>query len=205
MNDNQSDSKNNNGAQGPAGTPIDEESVINNPVGDEDSKATAESSDATVSSRQDSSHMTPDDAKAKLQEYLSGWKRALADYENLKKEHQERAVSLREFQVIDFFSELLPIIDLYEMALAHVPSDQQASTWFAGFRQIHAQLIKFVKDHEIIPMTEEVDFDPQRHEAIEARTEPEKKDGAILAIVSNGYLYKNKLLRPAKVVVNKLT
>ena len=147
----------------------------------------------------------PDPAQVQLQEYLNGWKRALADYDNLKKAMAHHAVEMREFQVMNFFESLIPIVDLYATALQHVPAREQATPWFQGFKQIQVQLQQFMKDNDVTQEETGPAFDPTRQEAVETVIDEKQPDGAILLVVSPGYVYKNRLVRPAKVVVNKLT
>lgn len=144
-------------------------------------------------------------ADQQTQEYLDGWKRALADYDNLKKDIARQTRDMRDYQIVSFFEELLPIVDLYETALQHVPDGEKSAPWFEGFRQIHIQLQQFIKDNNMVKIDVDGSFDPARHEAVDTRADEARPDGDVLSVVSSGYIYNNKVVRPAKVVVNKLT
>ena len=68
------------------------------------------------------------------------------------------------------------------------------------------QLRRLLHQHGI--ETEEIvgqPFDPRRHEAVSQRHDPAQADHAILEVFQRGYRRGEKILRPAKVVVNNLT
>ena len=51
-----------------------------------------------------------DETKAKADEYLNGWKRALADYQNAKKDKERTMEELKDLYVIQTVSELIPTL-----------------------------------------------------------------------------------------------
>ena len=141
--------------------------------------------------------------KLKLQcdEYLNGWKRAKADYLNLKKETEAKQKVFAEFIGAALIMEILPVYDNFKKALA-VLTPEQDSNWLQGVKQIKKQLEDFLKAHgieEIKTLGEK--FDPQKHEAVGR----EKKEGVesdiIISESSSGYLMNGKVLVAAKVVV----
>ena len=72
----------------------------------------------------------------KCEEYLAGWKRAQADYQNLQKEHSEQMKRIAEFGVVGLVEELLPVLDHYDLAIKHVPEDKIKAEWMQGFFHI---------------------------------------------------------------------
>jgi molecular chaperone GrpE len=48
-------------------------------------------------------------------------------------------------------------------------------------------------------------FDPARHDAVSQRTDPAQAEATILEVVQHGYQHGDRVIRPAKVVVNILT
>jgi len=57
----------------------------------------------------------------KATEYLAGWKRALADYDNLKKEQGRERVEMRAAATADAASRIIPVIDNFDTAVKFVP------------------------------------------------------------------------------------
>src|SRR3989338_1625489 len=56
--------------------------------------------------------------KAQCDEYLAGWKRAMADYANLKKESERAQAEFAKFAAARLATELLPVLDRFRKAFA---------------------------------------------------------------------------------------
>jgi molecular chaperone GrpE len=161
----------------------------------------------------DSTHekSPPLDQVSKLQlerdEYLNGWKRALADYENYKKEQQKRSHDHHNYQVASFFRELLPLFDTLSQTMSHIPPDQTNKGWYQGLQALHKQWKQFLDSNGITPIESEgKEFNPELHEALAIENNPKAPDNSILSVASEGYILKDQIvLRPAKVIVNQIT
>ncbi len=130
--------------------------------------------------------------KKQAEEYLNGWKRARADYLNLKKEMEAQDREVREWLSKIF---LLPMLDIMD-------SFDRAGILDAGIEGIKKQFKNFLKAQGVEAM--EVigeKFDPLTHEAIESVDGGES--GRIIEEVRRGYLVNGEVLRPAKVKVYK--
>ena len=144
-----------------------------------------------------------EELKAKCEEYLNGWKRAQADYQNLEKRTAESVQKTVEMVNSGLVEKLLPIIDSFELAFAHIPKEEEEKEWVAGIYQIKKQFDDLLKAMEIEKIkSKNVKFDPSIHEAI-ASEESDKESGEILKEVQAGYRIKDKIIRPARVVVGK--
>lgn len=141
------------------------------------------------------------------QEYLDGWKHALADYDNLKKELVKEKEKIRFATKEDFVFRLLPVMDHFSQALHHEPEDlsSHAKQWVQGVLHIRRQLEEALKEFgvETYGVCGEM-FDPNLHEAIEQKSEVEKADREILDVQQQGWRLGDRVLRPARVVVNHL-
>ncbi len=127
-------------------------------------------------------------------EYKTKYLRALADYQNLDKRIANERVNIRTNTLRDVAVQILPFLDHLEKAEMFVKDK--------GLSMIKSQYIQILKDIGI----EEINvlntpFDPHTAEAIEV-VEGEK-DNIIVEIVRKGYKYKEFLLRPAQVKVEK--
>ena len=140
--------------------------------------------------------------KIKSQEYLDGWRRAKADYLNLKKEAAKQSQEMIGFANAALLSELLPIFDHFKLALKHVPKNQKDIDWVAGFGHIKNQFDEFFKKlgiEEIKTVGEK--FDPGLHEAIVSEKREGVASGVIFEEVKSGYLLYGKVINPAQVKV----
>ncbi|MGB9911451.1 MAG: nucleotide exchange factor GrpE [Microgenomates group bacterium] len=139
--------------------------------------------------------MTKKEERKKLEEKIKDleekWKRALADYDNLRKRVEKEKEEFIKFATRPVLREILEIYDDLEICQKHL-NDQ-------GLGLIFLRFGKFLKEQGV----EELEvlgkkFDPQRMEAVEVVDGPENE---VMAVVQKGYLFKGELLRPAKVKV----
>lgn len=142
----------------------------------------------------------------KSEEYLNNWKRERADFINYKKDESERMVNLMKYGKEDIILEILPILDNIYLAEKSIPEHIQEDNWIKGFKMIQKQLEDFLKQKGI----EEIEtigkqFNPETMEAIAASAESsgEPKEEIVTEELQKGYIMDGKVLRPAKVKINK--
>ncbi len=136
---------------------------------------------------------------------LEGWKKALADYQNLQKETDKRMSQLNDFVLSSLIIELLPIFDNYEIALSHVPAEQKKEAWVQGLEHTFKLWQNFLRDHKV----EKIDsvgknFDPNLHEAVSHVSDEKKADQLVVEEVQSGYRFQQMVIRPAKVIINNI-
>ncbi|MFA6410245.1 MAG: nucleotide exchange factor GrpE [Candidatus Buchananbacteria bacterium] len=143
-------------------------------------------------------------ALKKSEEHLNGWRRAKADYLNLKKESENRQGEMTQFANAALIAQLLPIFDHYKLACQHIPANLAKTDWVVGFLHIKKQFEDFFKNlgiEEIKTVGEE--FNPEFHEAVAH----EKKEGfepdMVFEEVQSGYTLHGKVVNPARVKVAK--
>jgi molecular chaperone GrpE len=139
------------------------------------------------------------------QEYLDGWKRALADYDNLKKELAREKEKIRMSVKEDIAFRLLPIMDHFSQALAHEPEGVSAEVkgWIQGLLHTRRQMEEELRGFGLEAYASAGDlFDPYLHEAVEKRTQEGVEEGTILEVQQQGWRLQDRVVRPARVVVN---
>jgi len=147
-----------------------------------------------------------------LKKSLSGWKRAIADFENYKERQAENSKDIIFYANLNLILEILPILDNFHSATKHIPEKQENEAWVTGIMYIQKQLEKVLQDNGLlqIEVKKGDEFDPQIHEAIEDKksVENEKNDitkatfeGKIKEVLSRGYKMKERVVRPARVIV----
>ncbi|MFH0873666.1 MAG: nucleotide exchange factor GrpE [Candidatus Komeilibacteria bacterium] len=145
-----------------------------------------------------------EELRQQSEDNLLGWKRALADYENFKREQDKRQLEMQWFTRAAIISELLPFFDNFSRAVSHIPQEQQELNWVVGLKHMQSQTTDILKNiglAEIRPETGAV-FDPQIHEAVDTVHDQAVSDHTITKVITVGYLLDGKLLRPAGVIVN---
>ena len=138
----------------------------------------------------------------KCQEYLNGWQRSKADYENLKKDTEKRVKDIVEFATAGMILDLLPVYDHYKLALQHIPKDQESAEWVQGILHIKREFEEFFKKLEIEEIkTVGEKFNPELHQAV-SHEESDQDEDIIIKEVMSGYTVKGQVIQPAKVVVS---
>lgn len=147
-------------------------------------------------------------SKARADEYLAGWKRALADYANLQKAATKSREDLVKFACANIVGDLLPVLEGFRQAADHLPpagADEAAlRQWIDGVKLIEQQLENVLKKAGLTPVAETgAPFDPVVHEAMMTRKQDGAEPGQVLEILQAGYRLHDKVIRPAKVVVSE--
>jgi molecular chaperone GrpE len=154
--------------------------------------------------------LTPDEIEqlqaraAKAEENWDRLLRLTADFDNYKKRaarERQESVSLANENLL---VKLLPVVDAFEMALSAVASDPAAQSLQAGIVMISNQLKSVLAEAGL----EEIDaegkpFNPNLHEAIAEQETPDAPEGQVVRQIRKGYKFRNRLIRPAGVVVAK--
>ncbi|OIP79796.1 MAG: nucleotide exchange factor GrpE [Parcubacteria group bacterium CG08_land_8_20_14_0_20_48_21] len=144
------------------------------------------------------------EAQKKCAEYLAGWKRAQADYQNLKKETEIQKAAWIKFAHDQIITELLPVYDNFKMSLMHVPDNQRDSQWVVGLTHIKTQMQHVLQDNGVAEIqTVGKSFNPENHEAIEAVATNAYEPDIIVEELKPGYTLHDKVIQAAKVKVAK--
>lgn len=137
-------------------------------------------------------------------EYLAGWKRALADYDNLKKDVARDKQQMAAYATEDAVHAFLPVLDNLKSAMAHVPAEHAAGDWAKGVGYIVKQFEGVLNGYgaRAFPSVG-LAFDPSRHEAVGEEGEGPGEPGTVLREVQAGYELDGRVIRPAKVIIKK--
>jgi len=132
--------------------------------------------------------------------------RALADSENVKKRLLREAEEMKKYAGESVLADLLPVLDNLDLALAHTNGlDAACKNFVIGVDMTRKLFLDAVKSHglEAVAADRGSDFNPEMHEAVGTVEEADLGDNQVAQIVQGGYFLKGRLLRPAKVMVNK--
>ncbi|MCS6870168.1 MAG: nucleotide exchange factor GrpE [Anaerolineae bacterium] len=143
-----------------------------------------------------------EEARRKADEYLNGWKRVLAEFDNYRKRAEKEREEIAQNATIETLRRLLPVIDDFERALNSLPAERAEDETLKGFVLIHRKLISLLESAnltQINPIGQA--FDPTRHEAIGQEPSSDVASGHVSAVLQKGYLYGERVIRPALVRV----
>ncbi len=134
---------------------------------------------------------------AKMQE---NFMREAADFENLKKRLAREKESAVSFANESFAKELLAVFDALNAAI----SVSEASDEFKkGIENIRSVLLSVFAKFGITQIKSEGEFDPEFHNALNYVQNPQIPSGHIASVLQEGFVYHDRVLRPAMVLVAK--
>lgn len=142
-----------------------------------------------------------EELKTKCDEYLAGWKRAQADYANLKRETERDRIEFQKYAAEEILHKLLPTIDGIDAALSLLPESTDKD-WAQGLRAVYSQLYSFLQDVGLEKIDCSNGLDPMVHEAV-AQEKSDLPENQIVRVVQSGWMLRGKALRPSKVVIAK--
>ncbi|MFZ2148064.1 MAG: nucleotide exchange factor GrpE [Sedimentisphaerales bacterium] len=136
---------------------------------------------------------------------IGQYQRVSADYANFQKRAPKQIADTINYEKEMIIKTLLPALDNFEHTLQNAHSAENADVLVKGIRIIYDQMLDILKSHGIEQIKAPGEkFDPAMHEAIMQKTEPEKEDNIVLEEFRKGYKLNGRVIRPSKVVVNKL-
>jgi len=142
-------------------------------------------------------------AQREVEENRDRWMRAVADLENYKKRAATERSKLQKYRYEELLRDLLPILDNLDRAIVHCSQASHAEGIADGICMIAGMFRDTLDRYGVkeIQSTGEP-FDPRFHEAIAQAPSTDGRTNIVVEELEKGYLYHDKLLRPARVVVS---
>jgi molecular chaperone GrpE len=129
--------------------------------------------------------------------------RSQADFENYKKRSAREKEEAIKYANSSLLQRLVAIIDNFELGLAAAKEQSAESPIYSGMVLVQKQLNDLLAESGLQPIEAEgKPFDPNLHEAIAHEPSDRIPEGIVLRQTRRGYRFKDRLLRPAKVVVS---
>ena len=144
---------------------------------------------------------------AKWQEQFAKALNTAAHHENLSKYYKNEYERFAKYRSQAMIEKLLPVLDSFQMAFSMQPTTDEAKNYKIGFEFI----LRMFKDaleqegvKEIVPVVGQ-EFDASFQQAVETVEVEDIKDAnKIQKVILNGYMLKDRLIRPANVIVSVL-
>ena len=132
--------------------------------------------------------------------------RSQAELLNYRKRKDEETARILKYAEEDVLKGFLPILDNFERAISMDDNNfgDETSKFLEGFRLVYNQTKALLERFEV----KEIDclnneFDPAIEQAISTEKDESKPSGTVLKVYQKGYMYKDKVLRLAMVIVNE--
>jgi molecular chaperone GrpE len=138
-----------------------------------------------------------DDLVQKLQ-------RLSADYANYQKRAPRQIADSIAYEKDAIIRSLLPALDNFDQATANAEG-MTLEAMLKGVKILHSHLLDILKTHGVeVIEAKGKQFDPSLHQAILQQDNPDQEDGVVLEEFQKGYKLSDRVIRPARVIVNKL-
>ena len=136
------------------------------------------------------------------QEYLDDLRRVAADFDNFRKRTQREMADNVERASQRVVMGLLPVLDSFDLAVAHEPETDSETNLLGGVASTRQQLLDALASEglEVIPTVGEA-FDPEVHEAVTMEGTPEHP--VVVGEMRRGYALRGRVLRAALVAVGE--
>ncbi len=131
--------------------------------------------------------------------------RQSADMVNYRKRKEEEINKMLKFANEDIIKELLPIIDNFERAINNTENlTETEQKYLDGFKMIYCSILNILEKNEVKAIDgANKPFDPIYHNAIMLEQNDKYASGMVIEVLQKGYLYKDKVIRPAMVKVSE--
>jgi molecular chaperone GrpE len=167
----------------------------------------ADSNPSSVARGADAAQGEAEDPMAGLQGDLDRFRdlalRSQADFENYKKRSAREKEEAIKYANSSLLERLVGIIDNFELGLAAAKEQGADSPIYSGMVLVQKQLNDLLAENGLQPIEAEgKTFDPKVHEAIAHEPSDRVPEESVVRQTRRGYRLKDRLLRPAKVIVS---
>ncbi len=130
--------------------------------------------------------------------------RGQADLDNYRKRAAREKEDAFRYANMAFLERLIPILDNFELGLSAARGESQGGAIISGLDMVARQFNDFLASSgvEVID-AEGKPFDPHVHEALAQEESAEVADGVVIRQIRKGFKLKDRLIRPANVIVSK--
>ncbi len=169
-------------------------------------KPKTEDSQKTQKDELEELHQTLENLQKEKDELFGKLQRVSADYANFQKRVPKQIADTICYEKEKIIKSLLPALDNFEHTLQNAHSAENVDLFIKGIKIIYDQMLDIIKMHGVEQIKAPGErFDPAKHEAMMQKTEPDKEDNVVLEEFQKGYKLNGRVIRPSKVIVNKLT
>jgi len=176
-----------------------EQEVKEEEINETETEAVESSPAEEVSEEMEALKRQLEDAEIKLAESVDGWQRSQAEFQNYRKRIERDHEVMKSNMKGDLIKKILPLLDDLERAMQNRPADEP---WANGIDLIMRKFQTMLESEGVKKIEAEgMEFDPYFHEAISNEPSEKVESGHVIAVVQNGYMLGERVIRPALVRV----
>ena len=143
--------------------------------------------------------------QAEIDELKNQLLRNRADLENFKKHMKEEAIKDRKYASMNLVDSIITPVDYLFKACEYQSASVEMNNFLIGFKMIANQIKEVLEGDGLQEISAEIgsEFDPTVHHAMETEKVEGSEPNKILAVLTKGYKYKDRILKPAMVKVSE--
>jgi molecular chaperone GrpE len=129
--------------------------------------------------------------------------RSAAELDNYRKRMAREMQEMAKFSNAGLLESLLPIIDNFDLGMQAAKQENEKSTLYVGLSMVQKQIQDFLRDQGVEELIlKDSTFDPKLHDGMMQQPSDTVPEGMILYQTRKGYRLRDRLLRPASVVLS---
>ena len=130
---------------------------------------------------------------------------ALAEQQNYKKRMDDEQSKFYKYSTFNMCREIVSVLDNLDLALDKEQKDEAIQAYLSGFKMVRNSLFGILTKEGVTEVESlGKEFDPNYMTSISVTTIDGKADNEVVQVFQKGYMYKDRVLRPAMVVVNQV-
>jgi len=144
------------------------------------------------------------DMEKQVKEWNDKFLRKAAEFENYKRRTENDQFNLINYAAESFIVKLLPIVDDFERSMEHIDDIDNNKAVKEGIKLVYEKLLKLLNEQGVKKMLAKGEpFNVDYHDALMQRKDNSVPPHTVLEEVESGYLYRDKVIRHAKVIVSE--
>lgn len=142
--------------------------------------------------------------RQQVEEHKERYLRTQADFDNFRRRSRQEKEDFARYASSKLVEQLLPVLDNFERAIAASKDSGDAESLLKGVEMIRRQLDQVLEQEGLKQLEADGQpFNPEFHQAIMQVESEEHEEGIVVEVIQKGYMFKDRVLRPAMVKVAK--
>ena len=129
--------------------------------------------------------------------------RKVAEFENFKRRTENDQLNLLKYSAESFILKILPVYDDLSRSVNHI-NESNTDSLRQGLKLVFDKFTKILDEQGVKKLDAKgTEFDVEYHEALMQQPSDEVPNNTVLEEVEPGYIYKDKVIKHAKVIVSQ--
>lgn len=127
-----------------------------------------------------------------------------AELENFKRRTNEERIKERKYHLQGILTDLIEIVDIFDAVVNMPTEDEKLKNFLLGFKMLNDRFNQVLESNDVKKIEAlNKKFDSNYHECINVEVNDEIESETVIKVMTNGYMYKDRVLKPCRVIVSK--